>query len=260
MRSRPLALCAFLAAVLVAPSSATADEDDPFDASTWPLAEVDRPVVLGPGMLEASGDTIIVNLSADQLAKPVSLAPDVRYGVSSKLTIGIDHAIGLCLGGEERGCPSALSDFTLFGLYSLAATDSMHFAVRGGLASPSVSPYAGGPQIGATLKLASGKLAAVFRPSLYIGVVGRDDATDFIDIPAAVFYQVTPSVAVSLESGLGAPLDGFGDNYRIPIAVGTVAALNERLDVGCAIGFGNAAGSGATADDRFLALRLGVRL
>ena len=47
---------------------------------------------------------IDVNMSADAVGKPFSIAPDIYYGVSDKLSVGLTHDTGLCLAGEENGC------------------------------------------------------------------------------------------------------------------------------------------------------------
>src|SRR5689334_16309273 len=49
------------------------------------------PLVLGKGKIAIAGSTVNINLSADAVGKPFSLAPSVFYGVNEKLTVGLVH-------------------------------------------------------------------------------------------------------------------------------------------------------------------------
>ena len=124
-------------------------------ASTEPMAQATVTSTGVPQALVARGvqgpagqlwiRTLVgINASKGFFAKPFSIAPDVFYGVSDKLQVGLVHngplgwqtpgffPSGLCLAGKENGCPKVYNNVGFDALYSLmtGSTDlSFHGAV-----------------------------------------------------------------------------------------------------------------------------------
>lgn len=249
-----------IAFALLAPSTALADDDE-YTKDNWPLRVTDRPLTLDQGMLEIRGDTLMINMSADAVAKPFSIAPDVFYGVNRKLTVGITHGTGICLAGTDNGCAKVYNDVGVEALYSLMSQGNFQLAGRGGLQAMAIDPFAFGLNVGVRGRLNAGNLAIVFDPGLYVGFTERDTVQkEFVTIPVQVQFQVNNQTNVYALSGINGPLDGFGDAMTIPVGAGATFAVNNRLDFGGEFQFTNLAGKESSADGRLLIVRAALRL
>jgi len=189
----------------------------------------------------------------------------VYFGVTDKLALGVIHEIGpfFPFGGF---CPNCDSDRNYWGvyddigmgiLYSIVrdkdfeldfngdAPAFLHFShrlwlsVRGGVLG--------------RLNI-SNVVAWVFDPSLQIGFVGRPDVDggnkDYLWLPTWFYFQVTPKVAPFVGTGIGGRLEGFADNFAIPLEGGCIVSVTQDIDVGGVFQFYNLAGHGGNADGR----------
>jgi hypothetical protein len=242
---------------------AAAQDDVPITKDNWPLAYNDRPLTLAKGMLEIGGDTVRINLSKDAVGKPISFMPSIYYGVNEKLTVGAYHPVnGICISGEENGCAKVYNDLAVHALYGLMTKGTFLLTAHAGLAFLSLSdPTAVGVQVGGLGQLTISKLAILFYPLLTVGVTERDAGNkEFLSIPVWFRYQVNPQLNPFLSTGIAGPLDGFGDAYAIPVGLGVLYAINNRLDVGTEFVFTNLAGKGGGADGRALFARVVLRI
>jgi hypothetical protein len=256
------------------------------DESQFPLSVVERPLVPSEGMILIQGDTVRVNLSAGAVGDPISLAPEVFYGIGPRLSLGLTHVTGICLTGAAGGCPSAYDDFGLESLLSLVALENLRLAVRGGLLVPRIKgTFSLGLKLGAMVRLKAGKIAIDFEPSLYVGMIGRspDDfpppsstlprdapyppgagrvpgPRETLLAPIHLYYQVTPATAVFVSTGFFGPISNLGDYVAIPLGFGTVFAINQTVDLGAEFRFNNLFGKHADFDFREFVLRLALRL
>lgn len=269
MRNSSLVAALLLAATIVAvpAGAARAGYDDEYEIakSDWPLRYVDRPLVIAAGMLSIEGDTFLLNLSKDAVAKPFAFAPDVFYGVSKLLSVGVTHQTGICPAGADNGCPSGYTDVGVEAIYALMRGGSFEVAGRGGLILPSIDPFAMGLRAGLETRIHGGNLTILASPSLYLGMIGRDEVAaaptkEYVALPVEVSLQIQNQTAVLLTTGIDGPLSGFGDSFRVPVGVGGVFALNNRADLGVEFRFTNMAGKGGGADGRMLIARLALRI
>jgi hypothetical protein len=256
-------LLALAGVSLLGISSARAQEDD-YTKDTWPLEATRRPLTLDAGMLEIRGNTFQLNLNKNHVGEPFSLAPSIYYGIDKKLTVGITHAIGICLAGEDSGCDKIYNDFAIDALYGLMLRGSFQLAAHGGLAVPAIDPFMMGLNVGLKGRINAGNLAIVFDPRLYIGFTERDNAAMYgkeqLFIPVWVQFQVNTQTMIYAVSGMNGQLDGFGAHYRVPIGAGALFAVNNRIDFGGEVVFDNLAGHDHSADARWLILRAALRL
>jgi hypothetical protein len=213
-----------------------------YSKSEWPLALVDRPLTNAAGMLEVRGDTFRLNLSKGSVGDPISLAPDIYYGVNNLLTVGITHQTGVCI---TDACAKAYNDVGIDALYALMRVGSFQVSARGGLLFPQFSPdFAGGLNVGIASRLTVGKVAVRLEPTLYLGALGRSDGfKEFLSLPTQLQFQANPQTAVFLSTGIFGPLSGFGDAYQVPVGAGTLFAINNRIDIGLEIRFLNLLGN-----------------
>ena len=176
-----LVLC--VTSLLVTPH-ASADEDDGYSKSGWPLAFVKRPAVIPQGMLEIRGDTLRMNLSKGAAFEPISLAPEVFYGIKKGWVLGVTHDTGMCLTGTDGGCPKAYNDVGVELQLSLMGRGSFQLAATGGASASSFTdPFVGGFNFGFLTRIRADDFAVVSHPRIYVGIVERDTRGDILDVP-----------------------------------------------------------------------------
>lgn len=184
---------------------------------------------------------VAVNLSSDVALKPVSLSPDVWYGFSDDLSLGLTHSsvgtggvyggvgTSLCLTGEENGCTSFYNNVALLARYNLIDT-GLALAVQGGLVVNNIDPFYFGIQVGAVGRWEHKPLmlSIVFQPSIYVGLTEREgDAmagvagnTEAISLPVAAMYDVSPELAVGLQTGVNLGLDDIASQWQLFVSLG----------------------------------------
>lgn len=190
-----------------------------------------------------------VNLSKDAVGKPVSLAPDVWYGVSDKLSLGLVHSTrgayglvgatgnSLCLTGEDNGCAKLYDSVGADVRYQAYETpgDGIGVAVDGGLLVSSFDPLTLDLKVGGIVHLRSGQLALDASPAIAIGLTERDAGNkETLSLPVSVHYAVAPKVTLSAQSGVVAPLEKAADLYTVPLSVGGSYAISPKAFVGAA--------------------------
>ncbi len=258
-----LATTALTASALARPAAADSEE---YNKDTWPLAVVDRPILIPSGMLELRGDTIRVGLDKNSAGDPISLAPSLFVGVARMLNVGIVHRdTGICIAGDR--CAKAYNDIGLDALYGFANKGSFQVAALGGIRLPSFDNLVAGLDLGLLFQLSAGKVQVNVDPLLYVGIAGRtadnvgDNAQkEQLDVPVVLTYQVQPQTALFLRSGMNGPLSGFGNDFRVPIGLGATLAANNRLDFGVEFLLANPAGNAHSFDERSLIGRVALRL
>jgi hypothetical protein len=247
------------------PSVTAAPAAAPLGKDNWPLVFVDRPLGLSAGMVEV--DVLAnSNMSKDLVGKPLSLPLIAYFGVTDNFQLALSHSTGLCLSGKENGCAKVYNDARVTGLYSILGRGSSFelaawAAVNFTSLDPSVMQAVVGPAI--NWVVAGGNAAILSFPGLNIGLNKRDAATpnkEVLEAPTYVYVRAGEHLAPYLYTNLTGPLDGFGDNYAVPLGVGFIYGINTMFDVGGLFQFTKlAGGTGAGADGRLLTLFLNVR-
>lgn len=250
---------------------------------SWPLEVVNRPLTLAAGMVEIGGDSLIVGVSGGEAdpGQPIVLAPEVRYGVTGQLQIGVTHTnhfpffpvAGLCVSGEENGCPKVYNAIGAEVEYALARGGSAELSARVGGSIGRFDPdRAYGATAGLEARLRSGSVAVVFDPNVYVGIIQRDtfpigmtgdSHPDWLFLPVHFQFQATAQAMLYLMSGLNTPLTDMGDFYQIPAGLGGTYALSNRMDAGLELQIVNAAGKDVPVeklDQRLLIGRIAFRL
>jgi len=238
-----------------------------------------------PGMTLPKGGIVIhalveVNMSADFVGKPFSIAPDIWYGVSDKLTVGLSHSSwaatgffggvgeGLCLAGEDNGCYKVYNNLGLEAVYGVKEDASMSLAATGGLEIPALAtPGADGDimlmgiKLGVKGEYRTGKIGIQFEPNLYSGATERDAGNkEKLFIPVGAMYSVDAKLHAGVQTGIAGPLDGFGDAYTVPFSFGAYYMVSPKIAAGGVFSFLNLAGKNSSADYRSLSLILGYMM
>lgn len=218
-----------------------------------------------------------VNLSADNVSEPISLAPDIYYSITDTLQIGILHqgplgwqtppGPGLCLTGQDHGCPAVYDNIGFDVMYGLAF-GQVHFSTRTTLFINSFDPTAMSLALGAVGKInLAGAVGLLIEPKVAIALLDRDLSDvahdDVLYVPFELQFQVGASTTLRALSGLSGSLSAFGDTYQIPLGVGLVRNLNRHFDLGLRFSFDNLLGHQAPdvdgIDTRSLALLVNIR-
>jgi hypothetical protein len=180
---------------------------------------------------------IAMSLSKDATFEPVSLSPDVWYGLMDDLSIGLTHSsvgtggvyggtgTSLCLTGAENGCGDFYSNVALLGRYNLIDT-GLALAVQGGFVVNGIDPFYLGIQLGAVGRWEYKPIAVVFQPSIYVGLTEREGVdgvggnTEAISLPVAAMYDVSPELAVGLQTGVNLGLDDIASQWQLFLSLG----------------------------------------
>ena len=220
------------ALALAAPGHAFADEPAPGDAR---LTVPHRRVVVH-ALLELS-------LSKDAAFAPVSIAVDIWYGATSKLTVGLVHSSraatgflggagdGLCLTGEDHGCGGFYDRVGLLARYHVRG-GALAVALDGGLLARSLDPLAASVKLGAAARLQLGELAVELAPSLLLGLSERDAGnTEVLHLPLSATYRLAPRVALAGQAGFILPLAHVREQVVVAASVGVQALVTDDLFV-----------------------------
>jgi hypothetical protein len=247
---RPLA---FL--VLLAPAIAHA-EDDPSATSDDPPATAPVVTVAAPtgervtmpakrGMVRA---LLGINLSSESSGDPVSLSPDVWYGVNDKLTVGLVHTLvgatgiygipgtSLCLTGDA--CGDVYNFVGLDARYTLKSDAKMAIAFDGGLFMTALDPFQLALKLGASGRYrATKKLALDFSPNVFVGITEREGAVmtqgnkEVLTLPMSAVYEVNDKIGLMAQVALSLPFAEAGDFYFISYSIGGSYAVNKQLAI-----------------------------
>ncbi len=196
-----------------------------------------------------------IGLSSGRAFKPISVSPDIWYGVTDDITAGVVHsAVGttgfiggvgesLCLTGTSNGCGDLYSNAGVEGRYKLKMS-GLALAVDGGLYSGHVTDLKLLElKVGAVGRWHSGQLAVEAAPNLLIAVTDRSSTTtvggvsvttgnsDVLNLPGTVLYTLNPTITLAAQTGFVLPLENLGDTYAIPLSVGAFYKVNDQLNV-----------------------------
>lgn len=219
-----------------------------------------------------------MSLSSGAAFKPFSLSPDLWYGATDDITIGLVHSgvgatgfIGtagdaLCLAGSANLCPDVYPGFGVDARYKLK-TGTFPWAVGGGLYVRHFDPFQLAIKLGAVGRWTSGKIAVELAPNLFFGLTNRAPEAapmvvvasnqEVLNFPLTALYGVTPKVSVALQTGVMLPFQNAGDSYAIPLSIGGHFRATADLSVNLAFSLPKLVGGGATTGFDVRSLTLG---
>ena len=267
-------------AVLIGPATraASAQSEKAGDAAAGADVTEERQMTLPAGrmLIQAFAE---VNLSTDLVAKPFSIAPDVWYGVSDILTIGLVHSArgrtgfygnagdGLCLAGTDNGCGKVYNNIGLDGRYHFYREGGMTAAADGGLYVNSFDPVQLALKFGALGRWQSDKLAVELAPSIFAGLTSRNGDSsvavsttnkEIFFLPVTAIFAVSPQLGLAGQVGAVVPFENTGDTYSIALSVGAQYMVNEQIFADAAFSFPDIAGGGDNAGADIRSITLGV--
>jgi hypothetical protein len=217
----------------------------PRSASASPRDLVARPIALAPGELDAR---LVVELGLYKLAEPISLAPDVWFGVAPRWTLGVIHSaqsLGLiddgatlCFRGRPPyGCDRAYNGSGVDVRWSwlagpLAVAPRARFVLR------DVEPWKPAVTAGALVRWTRGRFAVTSDPYLRLGLANRDRGNRAaLVLPLRLALQPTCRWLVAIHGGWDAELAVLRDGWRGPVALAIEARAASHLHVSVEGGF-----------------------
>jgi hypothetical protein len=212
-----------------------------------------------------------INLSKELAFKPVSISPDIWYGVTDDLTLGLVHStigaagvIGgagdaLCITGSSNGCESVYPGVGIDVRYRLKGA----WAVDGGLFVNDFDPFALALKIGLVGRHRIGeKFALEVQPNLFIGITERDTNKELLAIPVTAGFAVMPQLTAYAQLALITPFESAGDLWLLAASLGARYRVSDHLDLGLAFSLPFLAGGpdGAGFDARTVTLGVSYAL
>jgi hypothetical protein len=204
------------------------------------------------------------NESVRHRFEPISLAPDLHCGVHPRLTLGVTHSArslsrvdsggGLCLRGEEAGCPRVY-DGTAVDALAPVPGGAAAVAARARLVASSYDPLKPSLRAGALVRLRRGPAAAVLDPHIVIGLAHRDRGNrDQLNLPLVGQLQLGARAAVTFRTGVRGELATFGDAFAVPVGAGVQVSPSPAWDIGLEAAFAKLLGPQNTFKERHLAV------
>jgi hypothetical protein len=229
-------------------------------------AHADSPIALDRDEL-AVELTIEVNLAHHYFGQPLSLAPDLWWGATDRLTLGVTHSHAsvdrfepggsLCVTTDPLYCDSPYRGSGLDARYSIV--DGV-LAARVRALLVDVAPIKTAFTFGALARWHRGRVALVTDPYLQLGVAGvpRGNRSSVV-VPVELAITVARRIDLSLHSGFISQLVALDGGWHIPVAVGARVALTPALEVAATLGFASLLGPQNTPKQRALFVSVGWR-
>lgn len=245
----------------------------------------DASVAMGPTLAEGKisiAAALQVGLVKENAGDPLSIAPDVWYGINNKLSAGVVTSAqaqtgfwtglagtGLCVSGD--GCNDKVFDnIGAEALYALKADPSLGFAADFGLHALALDPLFMDVKLGVKGMWRSGSIGIGFAPSVLIALTKRGDEggnNDQINIPVDVSYMLSPKLHIGVQTGIYSTLQNFGDVYGVPLALGALFILSPKINVAAAFSLDRVTGGSpegvdgpGAADTRSLSVLFGYMM
>lgn len=212
-----------------------------------------NPLVLRDDQIQAVITTEI-ELAPRQFAKPWSLAPDVWFGATPRLTLGLIHSnasvsrIGrgasFCFEHTIFGCQRTYRNAGLDVRYALRDDGSLAVAARGRFLIRDVDPaWKPAVTLGALVRWSRGRIALTSDPYLRIGLANTDLGNRAaLFLPVVFSLNIVERVAVNLHTGYDSDLAVWHDGFHIPLALSTRGRITDTVEVGVLGGFTSAFG------------------
>lgn len=219
---------------------------------SWPLELIKRPLTAAKGQIEVNAD-LVMNLSKELAFKPAGLAPDIFYGATDKVSVGVEHGIGICFVGKDNGCAEVYNEFALAlkyafkqGPFNAAAYGAFQLA---GLAGDGDIAFSA--RVGGIAHLRSGKVGATGAFIVNVPIDPRaDKGNESFVLPVEGQIQASPQFAIRIILGFNGPFEGLSKAFQVPFGFGVLFALNRKIDIKGEFIWDNALGKGRTGDIR----------
>ena len=241
-------LAALIVALVGGGTSARADPPSDLGA---------RPLVLGEHQL-AAALTVEADLARGAAGAPVSVAPDLWFGATAHLTVGIIHSdptidrigtgAGVCI-----ACDHAYRGGGVEARYSVRAGD-LALAPRARLLIRGLAPLEPALTVGALARWTHGRFAITSDPYLRIGLANRDINPPAVVLPLWLEIQPARRWSAALHTGWGASLPVAPNAWHVPLALDLRLRATAAIELFAEVGFTSLVGPDNHMQERALAL------
>ena len=172
---------------------ASAPEAAPAPAPPAGTTYVSRGLTVGAGSLQVTLP-VVLDLSKDEMLKPVWIPLDLRFGVTDQLDVFLSHNYfslplafrggGVCIGGKDRHCSKFYDNLNLGVELSFLKKAGIELSGIGTLEFRSFDLRQVAVDLGIGFKYSGGPMAIKAAPQIGIAVNKRDEqAKEFIAVP-----------------------------------------------------------------------------
>lgn len=242
----------WLATILGATLAASSAAAQSSSKDAYPLRVTARPLTLPQYMAEIHAEAMF-NISRGNVFKDVSLTPDVYFGITDDVQVGINHSktmgvytgpstAPLCIGGNTQCYGGKVYDqIALDGLFRVLKKDELQLGIHGILGGQTLDPFGLALRVGAQLRWKPVDVLSLdFDPGLGIGITNRDRSfkaisngnKEYLYLPMRANVQVLDALTVFGDVYLVLPFDRAGDLVRFGTNVGAQYAITNKIDVG----------------------------
>lgn len=241
---RIAAVC-LLGSALAVPT-ARADEDPAAVAATEAASGYGK-ITNGKGVYNVD---LAVEIGLDEGAAfdPVSISPDLWWGLADNLDIGVVHStmnttgfVGFAEGNSicvtDAVCESVeiYHNVGLEGRYALTQGGPFAAAVNGGPFVSKFDAFTISAKVGLMAQYTAGRVVFSGAPSVFFGITERTEGNkERLFLPINVSFLLSPRLVLGVQSGVTGLVDGLGDTYQVPISLGAHFSINPQLGIGAA--------------------------
>lgn len=198
--------------------------------------------------------TTEIELAPRQFAKPWSLAPDVWFGVTPRLTLGLIHSnasvsrIGrgasFCFEHTLNGCQRTYRNAGLDVRYALSDDSTVATAAHVRLLLRDVDPaWKPALTLGVLARFSHGRIALTSDPYVRVGLANTDLGNrTALFVPVVFSLNLVERVALSVHTGYDSDLAVWYDGFHIPLALSTRGRITDTVELGVLGGFTSAFG------------------
>lgn len=264
--SRVLAIAWLVASAGVARGEPIAGMANVHDDSGSRDDLVNRPLTLDAGGYEAR---LAVELGLEGTVRPIALAPDLWYGVTDRLTVGVIHSdtsidqvaatASFCFRGGPETCDHIYRGSGLDVAWSalagaLAIAPRVRFLIR------DTDPFKPAGTVGALVRWAHARFAIYADPYLRFGLANRDLGNrTTLFLPVWFAFQPAHGILLSLHTGWDSDLAVASDGWHLPVAFDATWRVTPQIDLGLEAGFPSAFGPQNSVHNRALTLSVAYR-
>ncbi len=201
--------------------------------------------------------TTEASLGRGAIGKPTSIAPDVSYGLTDRVTLSLVHSGfattgfrgsaggGLCVTGE--GCAHVYNNAGVEALVDVVR-GPFSLAAVGGVYALSFDPLLVDVKLGVQASARLGAVTATLSPSVFVGVTKRAQNEGVVFVPASVGRQLTRSWFAAVGGGVATPLDDAGGSWTARVGVIARYRIDRGLFVAGSLFLPKLAGGDAVLD------------
>jgi len=210
---------------------------------------VSRRLTLDDGQLEARF-VVEAGIETGRPLRPLSLAPDVWWGVTERLTLGLVHS-NASLDRIDAGrtfCvrPGIIVGWQCADTYRGSGLDARWSVREGTLAlAPrmrllvrELDPFKPAVTLGVLGRARRGRFAVTTDPYLRLGLANTDKGNRAaLEIPVWLTVQPVAGTSASLRLGYESDVAVARDGWRGSLGLGVTHRLGESLEVGFELGY-----------------------